>query len=392
MAATQAPPAVIDVPDTLVALQALARARRRQFQGTVVAITGSNGKTTVKEMSAAVLQQQYTIFRSPGNLNNHIGLPLALLRMPLSTEVAVFEMGMNHLGEIAHLCTIARPHIGVVTNVALAHVGPVGSIMKVQEAKGELVEALDAAGVAVLNADDPRTYALRQRAAGRVITFGQNEPARIRGRIRTDHGLGGVQCDLECDGTRWAVHLPMPGAHNIMNALAAVAVGTVLGVSGDNIVSGLQRYTGIPGRMTVRRGRQEVTLIDDTYNANPQSMQAALQCLAQVSGVNRRLAVLGDMLELGHAAPACHREIGAFAVACGVDHLIVLGALAQEMAAAASAAGMPEACIHATADRQEALDVLAYLLRPRDLVLVKGSRGMAMEYLVEALAADAGGK
>jgi UDP-N-acetylmuramoyl-tripeptide--D-alanyl-D-alanine ligase len=212
----------------------------------------------------------------------------------------------------------------------------------------------------------------------------------VRGWVRADHGLEGMQCDLDIDGKRCALHVPIPGAHNVVNALAAAAVGMVLGLSSHDIVTGLQSYRGMQGRMTVRRGRNDVTLIDDTYNANPQSMQAALQVLAHVPEAGRRFAVLGDMLELGDAALACHHELGVFATACGVDQLVAVGALAQGIAAGAAKAGMPEASIHYAADRQEALDVLAHLLRPRDIVLVKGSRGMAMEYLVEAFVADTG--
>ena len=380
--------AVMYVPDTLLALQALARAQRCRFQGTVVAITGSNGKTTVKEMTSAVLQQQWETFRSPGNLNNHIGLPLALLQMPLSTEVAVCEMGMNHLGEIRQLCSIAQPHLGVVTNVALAHVGYLGSIEQVQQAKGELIEALDADGIAIVNADDPLTYELGQRAAGRVITFGQGEAAAIRGRVQADHGFAGVQCELIIDDATWEVRLAILGVHNVMNALAAAAVGVALHIPAPDIVAGLQNYKGMYGRMAIRSGQAGVTLVDDTYNANPESMRAALQFLAGVPSVGRRVAVLGDMLELGDAAPALHHEIGVFARQCGVDRLITLGPLSRSMAEGAREAGMAAHQIHCAADRQDALAILQQLLRAGDVVVLKGSRGMAMEHLVNALAAD----
>jgi UDP-N-acetylmuramoyl-tripeptide--D-alanyl-D-alanine ligase len=380
--------AVMHVPDTLLALQDLARAQRCRFQGTVVAITGSNGKTTVKEMTSAVLQQQLVTFRSPGNLNNHIGLPLTLLQMPLSAEVAVCEMGMNHLGEIRQLCSIAQPHLGVVTNVALAHVGYLGSIEQVQQAKGELIEALDADGIAIVNADDPLTYELGQRAAGRVITFGQGEAAMIRGRVQADHGFAGVQCELTINGATWEVRLAIPGVHNVMNALAATAVGVALHIAAPNIVAGLQNYKGMYGRMAIRSGQAGVTLVDDTYNANPESMRAALLFLAGVPGASRRVAVLGDMLELGDAAPALHYEIGAFARQCGVDRLITLGPLSRSLAEGAREAGMAAHQIHCAADRQDALTMLQQLLRAGDVVVLKGSRGMAMEHLVDALAAD----
>lgn len=384
------PAAVILVRDTLGALQDLARAHRRQFQGTVVAITGSNGKTTVKEMTAAVLQTRFTTFKSPGNLNNHIGLPLALLRLAPANEVAVCEMGMNHLGEIRLLCDIARPHLGVITNVALAHVGYIGSLDHIQQAKGELIDALDTSGVAIVNADDPRTLALGRRAPGRVITFGTGSEAIVRGRVRTDYGLQGVQCEVEIDGVPWDIRLPIPGVHNVMNALAAAAVGVAMQVPAADIVAGLQAYRGMYGRMAVRRGREEVTLIDDTYNANPHSMRAALDFLASIPVAGRRLAVLGDMLELGEAAQALHQEIGALAMHSGVHHLIALGPLARDIAQGAHNAGMAAECIHYAVDQQDVLAVLEHLQRPQDVILLKGSRGMAMEHLVRALAVDAG--
>jgi UDP-N-acetylmuramoyl-tripeptide--D-alanyl-D-alanine ligase len=382
--------AVILVRDTLQALQDLARAERRQFHGTVVAITGSNGKTTVKEMTAAVLQTRFATFKSPGNLNNHIGLPLALLHLAPTHEVAVCEMGMNHLGEIRLLCDIAQPHLGVVTNIALAHVGYVGSLERIQQAKGELIAALDPSGVAIVNADDPRTLALGRQAPCRVLTFGTADEATVRGRVRADHGLQGVHCELYIDGATWEVHLPLPGMHHLMNALAATAVGIALQVPAADIVAGLQTYRGIYGRLAIRRGQEGVTLIDDTYNANPHSMRVALDLLARVPVSSRRLAVLGDMLELGEVAPALHREVGALVQHSGVHHLIVLGELARYIAEGAQEAGLAPAHIHYATSQEEVLALLRRLQCPQDVILLKGSRGMAMEHLVQALAVDAG--
>ncbi len=381
--------AMIAVPDTLVALQDLARVQRQQFAGTVVGITGSNGKTTVKEMTAAVLEQRYATFRSPGNLNNHIGVPLSWLRLPPDIEVFVCEMGMNHLGEIRHLCSIAQPHIGVVTNVALAHVGYLGSLDEVQQAKGELIDALDADGIAVVNADDPRTRALGERAPGRVIAFGRSPEADVRGRVCADHGFDGIVCELEIDGTTWPCQLALPGQHNLSNALAAAAVGMALNVSAPEIVAGLQGYRGMYGRMAIRRLRDDMVMIDDSYNANPDSMRAVLQFLQQVPHAGQRVAVLGDMLELGESGPALHREMGALAWQCGISELVVLGELAAMFAVGAREAGMASSHIHRVASHQEAIDLLERLLGARDLVLVKGSRGMTMERVVEGVLAMA---
>ena len=388
--ASTSPGAVILVEDTLVALQALAQAHRRHFHGTVVAVTGSNGKTTVKELTASVLRQRYDTYKASGNLNNHIGVPLTLLGMELAHEVAVLEMGMNHLGEIRNLCAITHPHIGVVTNVALAHVGHVGSLEAIQQAKGELIESLDTSGIAIVNADDPRTLALGQRAPGHVLTFGRASDATVRGHILTDHGLQGLECVVELDGAPWDVRLMLPGAHQLLNALAAATVGVALQVPAVAIVEGLQAYQGMSGRMTVRQGQGGTMLIDDTYNANPDSMQAALRFLAELPDAGRRLAVLGDMLELGEEAPALHRDIGALVRQSGVAHVIALGPLARHIATGARDAGMAAGEVHCVADRDEALAVVRHLWHPQDIILLKGSRGMAMEHLVTALAADTG--
>jgi UDP-N-acetylmuramoyl-tripeptide--D-alanyl-D-alanine ligase len=376
---------VIAVPDTLAALQDMARVQRQRFAGTVVGITGSNGKTTVKEMTAAVLEQRYVTFRSPGNLNNHIGLPLSWLRLPPDVEVCVCEMGMNHLGEIRDLCSIARPHVGVVTNVALAHVGYLGSLDEVQRAKGELIDALEADGVAVVNADESRACALGHRAPGRVITFGQSPEADVRGRVCADRGFDGIECELDIEGATWPCQLALPGQHNLANALAAAAVGVALKVSAPEIVAGLQGYRGMYGRLAIRRLHDDIVMIDDSYNANPDSMRAGLALLQQVPEVGRRFAVFGDMLELGEAASALHREMGALAWQSGVDELIVLGEFAEMFAEGAREAGMAASHIHGVTSHQEAVTVLERLVGPRDVILVKGSRGMTMERVVEAM-------
>ena len=389
VAATTA--AGIRVADTQQALQEFALAHRQQFPGTVIAITGSNGKTTVKEMTAAVVQQRYTTYKAHGNLNNHIGVPLALLQLEVTHQVAVLELGMNHLGEIRRLCEMALPHIGVITNIGLAHVGYVGSIARIQQAKGELIEALDATSVAIVNADDPRALALGQQARGRLLTFGQGPQADIRGWVHADRGLEGVLCTLMLNDTAYEVALPLPGTHQVMNALAAAAVGVALQVSAAAIVAGLQSYHGLYGRMAVKRGQDGVVLIDDTYNASPQSMRAALQCLAQTRVVGRRLAVLGDMLELGDEAPPLHAEVGMLVAQSGVHQLMTFGPLAQYIAQGAQQAGMAAACIHVTTQPEDVLTLLRSMMQPGDVILLKGSRGMAMERLVDALAEQQGG-
>ena len=386
-----ADPSVIGVADTEKALQDLATAHRGEFQGSVVAVTGSNGKTTVKEMTASVLQTWFSTHKTSGNLNNHIGVPLAVLSLNPLKRVMVLELGMNHLGEISRLCEIARPDVGVITNIGLAHLGGLGSVEAIQQAKGELTASLDATGVAIVNADDARALALGLQSAGRLMTFGQSQDADVRGWVQESLGLGGTRCCVVLGGVTHDVWLRVPGTHQIMNALAAAAVGMAFDIPEERIVWGLQRYRGVHGRLAIRRGREDVWLIDDTYNANPQSMQVALRFLAGVPGAGRRIAVLGDMLELGESSPALHQEIGSMVSPANIHTLIALGPAAQHIAHGAQQAGMECHHIHHTQSHQEVLDLLNEIVQPRDVILLKGSRGMAMERLVEALASDPGG-
>ena len=382
--------AVICVADTEKALQDLAIAHRQRFQGSVVAVTGSNGKTTVKEMIASVLQTWFSTHKTSGNLNNHIGVPLAVLGLDVLKRTMVLELGMNHLGEISRLCEIAQPHVGVITNIGVAHLGCLGSVDAIQQAKGELTASLDASGVAIVNADDPRALALGQQSAGRLITFGQTQHADVHGWVEANLGLAGTRCCMVLDGVTHEFRLHTPGAHQIMNALAAAAVGMAFEVPEERIVWGLQHYRGVHGRLAMRRGQEDVWLIDDTYNANPQSMQVALNFLAGVSGTGRHIAVLGDMLELGEGGPTFHQEIGSLVSQTNVHTLIALGPAAEHIARGAHQAGMEHDRIHHTTSQQEVLRLLTQLMQPQDVVLLKGSRGMAMEHLVKALVAESG--
>lgn len=385
-----ADPGVIGVADTEKALQDLATAHRRNYQGSVVAITGSNGKTTVKEMTASVLQCWLSTHKTSGNLNNHIGVPLAVLSLELLKRVLVLELGMNHLGEISRLCEIARPHVGVITNIGQAHLGGLGSVASIQQAKGELTASLPSSGVAIVNADDPRTLALGRQSAARLLTFGQSQDADVRGWVRENLELDGTRCCVVLNGKTHSLRLRVPGTHQIMNALAAAAVGMTFGVPEERIVWALQRHRGVRGRLAVRRGREDVWLIDDTYNANPQSMRTALRFLAGVSGAGRRIAVLGDMLELGETGPALHEKIGSAVSNANIHVLIALGPNARYIAQGARQAGMECRRIHHAQSQQEVLDALDKIAQPRDVILFKGSRGMAMERLVEALTDDPG--
>jgi UDP-N-acetylmuramoyl-tripeptide--D-alanyl-D-alanine ligase len=412
------PPLIFVVPDSLAGLQKLAAFWRAQMPAEVVAITGSVGKTTTKEITANVLAQRFVILRSEGNLNNEIGLPLTLLRLTPADQRVVLEMGMYALGEIAHLCQIARPRIGVVTNVGPTHLERLGSIERIAEAKSELVRALPPAGeggVAVLNADDPLVRGMAGLTRARVFTYGLNPTADLWADEIVSEGLEGIRFRFHYGDTTKrqpsALHvkLPLLGRHSVHTALRAAAVGLIEGLSWTEIVTGLQELRG-QLRLLVVSGLRETTLIDDTYNASPTSMLAALNLLSDIAGsavqgkpaqsaglrsskedvppskedVPRCVAVLGDMLELGAFEEEGHRLVGSRAAQV-VNKLVTVGQRARWIAADALAGGMNPADVYPTASNEEAIALLQGLIRPGDLILVKGSRGLAMESIVDAL-------
>jgi len=379
--ATQAPDigAAIRVDDTRLALGRLAAAWRRRFAIPVVGITGSNGKTTVKEMLAAILQVEAgsdaAVLKTEGNLNNDIGLPLMLLRLRETHQFAVLEMGMNHAGEIDYLTRLARPDVAVVNNALTAHIGFLGSIENIARAKGEIFNGLTDAGIAVFNADDVHAGLWREANAQRcIIDFGIKQPASVRGQYQSrDFGSA---LTLTLPNACFEVALQVPGEHNVMNALAAATAAFALDVSLRSIVAGLSGFTGIKGRLQRKPALHGSTFIDDTYNANPDSVKAALAVLAQQAG--RKVLVLGDMGELGSDAAAMHAQIGLAARAAGVDRLLALGELSKETVAAFGAGAMHFERI------QELLAELENELTADTTVLVKGSRFMEMERVVQS--------
>ena len=383
--AAQAPElvAAIRVDDTRLALGRLAAAWRRRFAIPVVAITGSNGKTTVKEMLAAILQVETgsdaAVLKTEGNLNNDIGLPLMLLRLRGTHQFAVLEMGMNHAGEIDYLTRLARPDVALVNNAMTAHVGFLGSIENIARAKGEIFNGLTDAGIAVFNADDPHAGLWRESNARRcIVDFGIRQPASVRGHYQPrDFGSAlAVTLPHAC----LEITLQVPGEHNAMNALAAAAAAFALDVSLRSIDAGLSGFTGVKGRLQRKPALHGSTFLDDTYNANPDSVKAALAVLAQQPG--RTVLVLGDMGELGADAVAMHAQIGQAARAAGVDRLLALGDLSKETVAAFGAGAMHFERI------QELLAELENELAPGTTVLVKGSRFMQMERVVQSFMED----
>jgi UDP-N-acetylmuramoyl-tripeptide--D-alanyl-D-alanine ligase len=367
------------VADPLIALGQLARAWRQRSSARAVAITGSNGKTTVKEMLAAILRahaDQASVLATEGNLNNAIGLPMMLLRLTAQHRYAVLEMGMNHRGEIDYLTRIARPDVALVNNAQRAHIGELGSQQAIAEAKGEIFAGLHEQGIAVINADDRYAdywYGLNARRP--VLTFGLSERAAVRA---TQNGT----LTLQTPAGLLQVNLKVPGDHNARNAAAATAAALALGIPPPAIVAGLNGFEGVKGRLQLRPGARGSTLIDDTYNANPDSTKAAIRVLAAHPG--RRFLVLGDMGELGAFAREAHAEVGTCARNSQIDQLFALGKYAQETAAAFGDDGM---------HFNDLEPLVAALLRELDddvTVLVKGSRFMRMERVIERLAAQGG--
>jgi UDP-N-acetylmuramoyl-tripeptide--D-alanyl-D-alanine ligase len=380
-------PYIFIVPDSMAALQKLAAFWRSQMPVETIGITGSVGKTTTKETVANVVAQRFATLRSEGNYNNEIGLPLTLLRLTTAHERAVLEMGMYSLGEISRLCEIARPRIGVVTNVGPTHLERMGSIERIAQAKAELVRALPTAadgGVAILNADDPLVLAMANQTQARVITYGLSEEADLRADEVTSEGLEGIRFRLHYDDQAYHVHLPMLGRHSVHTALRGSAAGLAEGLSWQEIINGLQDVSG-QLRLLVVPGLRGATLIDDTYNASPASMLAALNLMEDIANSKHRsVAVLGDMLELGAYEEDGHRVVGGRAARV-VNKLVTVGHRARWIAGAAIAAGMDPADVYPTETNRDALAVLQGLVRPGDIILIKGSRGQAMESIVDAL-------
>ena len=372
---------IIRVADPLAALGAVATAWRRRFDPLVVGVTGSIAKTSTKEAVATVLSARYRTLRNEGNLNNEIGLPLTLLRLRPEHEAAVLEMGMYVGGEIADLARMGRPRIGVVTAVQAVHLSRIGSIEAIEQAKGELLEALPPDGRAILNADDPIVRRMGSRSVAPSLSYGFADDADIGAGDVATAGVDGMRFTLRTDVGRAKVTIPALGRLSVHNALAAAAVGRAAGMPLDRIVAGLEAGWSAPHRVQlVRLG--DVTLVDDTYNASPRSVEAALELLGDLPG--RRGAVLGEMLELGDAHEEGHFEVGE-AAARTVDWLVVVGEGAAGIAEGAEAAGLDPARITRVPDAEAALDVVPPRLRDGDVVLLKASRGIGLDRVVDGL-------
>ena len=370
--------AIIRAQDTLQAYQELAANYRRSLSLKVVAITGSNGKTSTKDFAAAVLGRGFRIAKTEGNFNNHIGLPRTILEASSRDEAAVWEIGMNHPGEVAKLARIAMPDVAIITNIGVAHIEFMGSREAIAAEKGTLAEAVGAQGTVILNADDPFTKSIAMRARGKVLLAGISA-----GTIRASEisqSESGIDFTILEGAHRCRGQLPVPGLHMVQNALLAVAAGRVFGLSLEDCAAGLVAAPLAKARLQIKE-IQRVHFLDDSYNANPDSMKAALRTLVELDADGKRVAVLGEMRELGAESEHGHREVGETAAALKVDHLITIGDVAATIAKAAEDAGLEKSV--AVQSTSEAAELLGEIAVPGDLVLIKGSRAARTEEVIE---------
>ena len=375
--------ACVAVSDTTRALGDLAAFHRSRTDVPLAAITGSNGKTTTRQMTAQVLAQKYKTLATIGNYNNQIGVPLTLLRLTRDYEQAVVELGTNSPGEIARLAQICAPDIGVITNVGPAHLEGLGSLDGVMHEKEQLLKHLKAGGNAVLNADDRRVYQMASRTNRDVLLFGLSKTAGIRASA-VNEKTDGISFSLRLPNEHLTVDLNVPGHFMVLNALAAAAVGSLLDLSAQQIKAGLEDFQPVWGRMDIFQTPNGIHIIDDTYNANPESMKAAITTLRTLRRNNRSLFAAGDMLELGAQAESLHKQVGAWAAAANIDKLLITGEFADAVVAGAMNAKMKHTDIF-TGTRDEILETLKQALRPGDWVLIKGSRGARMDVVVKGL-------
>jgi UDP-N-acetylmuramoyl-tripeptide--D-alanyl-D-alanine ligase len=379
---------LIVVSDTIGALQMLANRVRRDSGTAVVAVTGSAGKSTTKEITAEFLAARYTVFRNRGNLNNHIGLPLSLLELRTKPDIGVLELGMNHAGEISALVKIAEPDVRVWTNVGPAHLEFFGTVDAIAAAKAEILEGADKDSLLVANADDDLVMRHAQKFHGRVRTFGVERPADVRALAVRDLGLDGTASIVRTPIGETEIRTALPGLANLSNVLAAAAVAIRFDVPLADIV---ERAAAL--RPVARRGEVircgDVTVVDDSYNSNPKALSRALTMLAGETRYARRVAVVGEMLELGAASAELHRSAGEEAARVGLSELIAVGgASARALADGAVAAGMPASRVHYVESSKVAADLAASLVKSGDVVLIKGSRGVRTEVVVDRLKAE----
>jgi UDP-N-acetylmuramoyl-tripeptide--D-alanyl-D-alanine ligase len=379
---------LIGVLDTFQALQTLGRHARRAWGRALIGVTGSTGKTTTKEMLAALLGRRYRVLKSEGNLNNEFGVPLTLLRLKSEHEVAVLELAMAHQGELAKLCAVAEPNIGLVTNVAPVHLEFFRSVEEIAEAKRELIRGLAPPAVAVLNADDPRVSRFADGFAGKVFRYGVESPAEVRAENIADHGCAGTEFDLVLGSKRARARLGLPGRHHVSNALAAFAVASLLKIEPGEAAEVLARFEPASLRGQLLRFAAGFTVVNDAYNSNPRALAAMTEALSRTPGARRRILVAGEMKELGATSPDLHREVGKGIAALGnIDLLAGVTGDARHLIEGARTAGVAADRAFFFETKEAAADWLAETVREGDWVLLKASRGVALETVLESLQA-----
>ncbi|MBE3554043.1 MAG: UDP-N-acetylmuramoyl-tripeptide--D-alanyl-D-alanine ligase [Thermicanus sp.] len=383
---------LILVEDPLTAMQELSSTYRQETGCLIIAITGSNGKTTTKDLITSLLKERYRVHATDGNLNNHIGLPLTLLSMPEKTEIAVVEMGMNHFGELERLSRIARPDMAVITNIGEAHLEYLGTREGIATAKTEILSGMDERGILYYPAEEPLIPATSRFKAfsGKKISCGFTEKGMIQGRVVKDLGLEGTLLEALFNSSQGAgapsslkVTIPLPGRHLAQNALYALAIATHLGLTPSEIEKALRSMTHTKMRMQVEKGVNGITLINDAYNASPTSMRAALRFLEELEGYEQKIAILGDMGELGPDAPALHRQIGRELYPGRIDYVFVTGPLAKEYEEGAKEKGYPH--VKHFSSREGLIEAVCSLATPTTVVLLKASRFMHFEEIGKAI-------
>jgi UDP-N-acetylmuramoyl-tripeptide--D-alanyl-D-alanine ligase len=381
--------AIVQVADTTKGLQDLARVVRRESGARVIAITGSAGKTTTKEAIAEFLAGRFRVVKNRGNLNNHIGLPISLMQLREKPDVAVMELGMNHAGEISTLVSIANPDVRVWTNVGDAHLGFFASPDAIADAKAEILEGATPATVLIANADDRRITERIRGFLGRVVTFGTSEGAAVRATSIEDRGIDGMRARVATPAGNAAIDTPLLGRGNLSNVLAAITTALEFAVPLSDIVAATARLRAADHRGAVHRLSSGITLIDDSYNSSPTALKRALEVVAGETRAARKIAVLGEMLELGQVSTALHEECGRAAAAAGLRLLFAVGGQpARALANSAIAAGMPASAVTYVEKSDEAAALMKKSLRAGDLVLVKGSRGIRTDLVVDRIMAE----
>jgi len=378
---------IIKVEDTLKALQDISAYYRDKFNIPFVAVTGSVGKTSTKEMIYSVLSKKLNVLKTQGNFNNHIGLPLTLLNLSDIDKAAVVEMGMSGIGEISVLSKIVKPHIAVITNIGLAHIGKLGSRQNILKAKMEIVDGMDENGIIVLNADDPMLWELKNSIKYNTIYVGYREEADIKAyNVKVDQDMN-TSFNVKIKDKEYQFIISVPGFHNVYNALASIAVGLRFRIPMEDMIDAIANFKSGKMRMNVMKLSNNIKVINDTYNANPSSMEEALNVMRQMPGA-RKIAVLGDMLELGEWTRQAHMDIGKSVVKSSINHLITLGENSRFIAEGAAMLGMSQRKINTCNSIKEANSYLSKLIREGDVILIKGSRGMQMEGIVDFITGE----